>query len=1425
VATRRAKDEKQVSSVAVFNAEGKLLFGQRADTGKWTLPGGHLEPGESPVRAAVRELLEEAGLRAESLEALGSDLVTTWKGDVIRVHAYRVTVSGGQVPSAVNDPDEEMEDWEWVDPEFIPVYILENLHAKKNVTLRLLGLQDYGLSKSHPTPTFPKLGLGDNKRETPVVNTEAERKTKQMAMANLMRRAGRGQEASGITNDLSNANGASWTGPGAGTGEANPSYSEGASMRRPHNPKDINTWMGSNPGAPEATKLHEDLHQMFNRVQAKYGRMGRLIFAHNLYHSIPSQQREALRAYAIERDPSTQVNITAEGIKSRHPVPFEERMSVLLNYLNNPGERDAFHAYKNHDPATVRDFSTKMKAAHASLMASAQQAPASWTQDVQRWASGPHFKKSDAGLAAWAKRLKAYCNSGRAYKILGDEGTFQAGGCYLLADALTRHLGPGAEMVGIGSSRNPMEHVVVKVGPHYLDADGLHSEKQMLHKMKTVEGLPEPRIVPFNLEHAQKMESIHSPEQVEALRGDIGSAIGPVEAEHQLEKGELDPKLGYRFKILDENYEEPGEDHDPTVEPFNIVAHDHLGNEVGHAEVYHHDVPPLRGMMVSDVAVHPDHQRRGIATAMYRLAEEHGGDVLHPYPEQYDDGKALWAQPNRPFGKSERLMADARSRRNPHTGEQEFLLHHAVLKSSRGRVVHREASSWSPNLDDAQTSAWVPGYKVRAYYPGEEVIVDPQLNAEAEPDLQKAGVIRLEHYSPLTGLTRLQPKFQGTGAFGLHGGETQRPHRIPRTYYYFAGSEPEATFKGNGHHKYRAQLPPMARLYDIGADDLGLMQPRVKQTPQGIMHEPADLDQVERKIRKLGYWGYHNYHPAIPNAVAIFHPLQARQLTKPVLQKSEVDTLLEHPNRAERLLALKLPGVQGIHLRHAVEDPDEEVALAGMKHHLADENTLFHALTHHSPKVRRAVLDHAKLTPEHLQMALLDPDPQVSGAASIHPRLSLEQRHHLGTQPLFRMQLDAWLDLRKSNTSNDGHGDAHNTRGDLDPTPLRPEPGDIGNHADPEFMDDMQGWRPWDDPLFQAARFLAGGGREVSPNTLRGALWQEDDDHEAAALMAYHLPVTDENRRSLRAILEVASLKKFEGLEEPGVVHYDGDKIEAANHDAVPFRDSVRRANHEHQIHGVKLKGKHSAGTLLAEDPKSKLALLLKPGSGKPSPAAGVRDSKATQSQREAAFWRVAHYMGLGGDLPETQLLDIDGKDVAAIKLLPPQYRNMEKRFKENSTTVLWALNRYLKTGVLHKWAVLDWLLGNPDRHGQNLMMDNEQTPGVYLIDHGSAFAGENFRPATDKSSFIPFYLRAWSQRKFNRLSPEEKIKRMPEAGHEVEHLLADWLGHIHADELAAMIARYGIDPGPVVQRLAILKTAVLDVPVDRAINKLWVGA
>lgn len=122
---------RHVVSVACYNPQGQILLGLRQDTRKWTLPSGHVEAGEDFTLAAVRELYEEAGLRALSLEFLGEEQVP---GRDLTIHSYLVTANG--LPTGENDPDHECRVWRWFQPDDLP----EPLQVPDNCTLRALGL-------------------------------------------------------------------------------------------------------------------------------------------------------------------------------------------------------------------------------------------------------------------------------------------------------------------------------------------------------------------------------------------------------------------------------------------------------------------------------------------------------------------------------------------------------------------------------------------------------------------------------------------------------------------------------------------------------------------------------------------------------------------------------------------------------------------------------------------------------------------------------------------------------------------------------------------------------------------------------------------------------------------------------------------------------------------------------------------------------------------------------------------------------------------------------------------------------------------------------------------------------------------------------------------------------------------------------------
>ncbi|MEU1124327.1 (deoxy)nucleoside triphosphate pyrophosphohydrolase [Streptomyces sp. NPDC005899] len=84
---------------------GRLLAARRSAppelAGRWELPGGKVEPGESGEQALVRELREELGVEAEPLERIPGE----WPlkpGYVLRVWTVRL-VSGEPRPLEDHD--------------------------------------------------------------------------------------------------------------------------------------------------------------------------------------------------------------------------------------------------------------------------------------------------------------------------------------------------------------------------------------------------------------------------------------------------------------------------------------------------------------------------------------------------------------------------------------------------------------------------------------------------------------------------------------------------------------------------------------------------------------------------------------------------------------------------------------------------------------------------------------------------------------------------------------------------------------------------------------------------------------------------------------------------------------------------------------------------------------------------------------------------------------------------------------------------------------------------------------------------------------------------------------------------------------------------------------------------------------------------
>jgi ADP-ribose pyrophosphatase YjhB (NUDIX family) len=232
----------------------------------------------------------------------------------------------------------------------------------------------HDLVKMMPGPRFPKMGFHDDRRETPIVTAGPELNNKAKLMAARMTdriEAGvpveqRNPEARAGTvehfrRDNLNNNGAVLT-----SGTTIAFSKDNASRKRYGNV--LSDQIHDHPNAPVATREHENFHLMMNRVQARHGQQGRAILARNLFNSISPSARVALQTFFHARP----------IMKPSHPLYHEEMLAHLLNYLNNGGERTAFHQHMKFNDALANTFSSSMKQAHRDLFAAGQQADDSW---------------------------------------------------------------------------------------------------------------------------------------------------------------------------------------------------------------------------------------------------------------------------------------------------------------------------------------------------------------------------------------------------------------------------------------------------------------------------------------------------------------------------------------------------------------------------------------------------------------------------------------------------------------------------------------------------------------------------------------------------------------------------------------------------------------------------------------------------------------------------------------------------------------------------------------------------------------------------------------------------------------------------------------------------------------------------------------
>lgn len=130
----------KVSVVAIQHPEHKNLYfhGKRKDNDKWTMPGGHSNPGETEKECAHRECHEETGVKPKNLKKLHEKKVKTSDGEDLHVSLFGGDLDTDGVTSKY-DPDEEFDDFKFLDP---TTHGNMHIHGKRNVLLDYLKNND-----------------------------------------------------------------------------------------------------------------------------------------------------------------------------------------------------------------------------------------------------------------------------------------------------------------------------------------------------------------------------------------------------------------------------------------------------------------------------------------------------------------------------------------------------------------------------------------------------------------------------------------------------------------------------------------------------------------------------------------------------------------------------------------------------------------------------------------------------------------------------------------------------------------------------------------------------------------------------------------------------------------------------------------------------------------------------------------------------------------------------------------------------------------------------------------------------------------------------------------------------------------------------------------------------------------------------------
>ncbi|OAN18306.1 ADP-ribose pyrophosphatase [Photobacterium jeanii] len=108
--------------IILVNDQGKVLIGKRKNSHSpyYSIPGGHLEIGESFEQCAIREMEEETGITIHNPQVIAvTNNLKTYRESGLHYISVALLATDYNGEPQLNEPD-KCDGWLWADPNNLP---------------------------------------------------------------------------------------------------------------------------------------------------------------------------------------------------------------------------------------------------------------------------------------------------------------------------------------------------------------------------------------------------------------------------------------------------------------------------------------------------------------------------------------------------------------------------------------------------------------------------------------------------------------------------------------------------------------------------------------------------------------------------------------------------------------------------------------------------------------------------------------------------------------------------------------------------------------------------------------------------------------------------------------------------------------------------------------------------------------------------------------------------------------------------------------------------------------------------------------------------------------------------------------------------------------------------------------------------------